>query len=180
MRDKVVLRNGGMSMFTPDCYKYQTMCNKAVDNYPHELGSGTNCYETQNMFDKAVSIYPSTIQFFFYQFETQETCDKAFDAFRFVFDSAPDRRYMTQELQDKVVSEDPFMLKCCHNKYKTQEMCDKVFDSCLLALKVFLYSFVTCRMVENFDNAVFHNDHTALLYSNFDYDFFRIFSSDNT
>ena len=65
MRDKVVLGNGGMSMFTPDCYKYQTICNKAVDNYPHELESGTNCYETQNMFDKAVSIYPSTIQFFF-------------------------------------------------------------------------------------------------------------------
>ena len=133
------------------------------------------------MFDKAVSLYPSTIHFFFfYQFETQEKCDKAFDAFSFVFDSAPDRRYMTQELQDKVVSEDPFMLKCCHNKYKTQEMCDKKFDSCLLALKVFLYSFVTCRMIENFDNAVFHNDHTALLYSNFDYDFFTIFSSDNT
>ena len=49
------------------------------------------------MFDKAVSLYPSTIHFFFfYQFETQEKCDKAFDAFSFVFDSAPDRRYMTQ------------------------------------------------------------------------------------
>ena len=179
MCDKVVLGNEGMLMFITDCCKYQTMCNKAVDNYPHELGSVTNCYETQNMLDKAVSIYPSTIQFF-YQFESQETCDKAFDAFPFVFDSALDRRYITQELQDKVVSEDPFMLKCCHNKYKTQEMCDKMFDSCLLALKVFLYSFITCRMIENFDNAVFHNDHIALLYSNFDYDFFTIFSSDNT
>ena len=35
--DKVILENGEASVFVPDCYKYQKMCNKALDNYPHAL-----------------------------------------------------------------------------------------------------------------------------------------------
>ena len=35
--DKVILENGETSVFVPDCYKYQKMCNKALDNYPHAL-----------------------------------------------------------------------------------------------------------------------------------------------
>ena len=39
MCDKAVLENGGTLKYFPDCYKNQEMCNKAVDNYPHELPS---------------------------------------------------------------------------------------------------------------------------------------------
>ena len=31
MCDKVVLENGGMLRFTPDCYKNKEMCDKAAD-----------------------------------------------------------------------------------------------------------------------------------------------------
>ena len=30
-------------MLIPDCYKDQNMSNKAVDNYPHSLGSVPDC-----------------------------------------------------------------------------------------------------------------------------------------
>ena len=46
-----------------DCYKNQQMCDKAVDNYPHELKFGPGCYTTQKMCDKAVKTHPSTIPF---------------------------------------------------------------------------------------------------------------------
>ena len=46
-RDKVILENGEASMFVPDCYKYQKMCNKALDNYPHALRFVSDCYKTQ-------------------------------------------------------------------------------------------------------------------------------------
>ena len=34
---KAILENNGTLKSVPDCYKYQEMCNKAVDNYPHAL-----------------------------------------------------------------------------------------------------------------------------------------------
>ena len=34
---KVILENGGMLKFIPDCYKNQKMCDKTVNNYAHEL-----------------------------------------------------------------------------------------------------------------------------------------------
>ena len=37
MCDKVILENGGMSTFVPDCYKNQKMCDKAVDSYPFAM-----------------------------------------------------------------------------------------------------------------------------------------------
>ena len=46
-RDKVILENGGMLMFILDPYKDQNMCNKAVDNYAHALGSVPNYHTTQ-------------------------------------------------------------------------------------------------------------------------------------
>ena len=58
MCDKVYLQNSGMLMFIPDWCKDQSMCNKAVDNYAHTLGSVLDCYKTQNMRDKAASTYP--------------------------------------------------------------------------------------------------------------------------
>ena len=39
MCDTVILEIGGMLMFIHDCYRDQNMCNTAVDNYPHALGS---------------------------------------------------------------------------------------------------------------------------------------------
>ena len=37
MCDKVILKNGGMLIFIPDCCKDQNMCNKTFDNYPNAL-----------------------------------------------------------------------------------------------------------------------------------------------
>ena len=70
MCDKVNLENGGNggnggdsengendgSFPVPDCYKYQKMCNKAVDNCPHALDFAPKCYKIQNMCDKAFDI----------------------------------------------------------------------------------------------------------------------------
>ena len=47
MCDKVVLENCEMLMFIPDRYNDQCMCNKAVDNYAHALGSVHNSFKTQ-------------------------------------------------------------------------------------------------------------------------------------
>ena len=49
MCDKVILENGGMLVFIPDCYKDQNMYNKAVDNYAHGFGSVTNCLRPKNL-----------------------------------------------------------------------------------------------------------------------------------
>ena len=40
-------KNGGTLKFVPDCYKYQDMCNEAVDNYPYALQFLSECYKTQ-------------------------------------------------------------------------------------------------------------------------------------
>ena len=32
---KVILENGGTSIFVPDCYENLKMCNKAIDKYAH-------------------------------------------------------------------------------------------------------------------------------------------------
>ena len=37
MCDKAILENSGTLKSGPDRYKYQKMCNKAVDNYSHAL-----------------------------------------------------------------------------------------------------------------------------------------------
>ena len=42
-----------------DCYKYQEICNKAVDNYLHVLEFVSECFKSQKTCDKAVDTYPS-------------------------------------------------------------------------------------------------------------------------
>ena len=44
---KVILENGGMLMFVPECQKNKKMWNKAVDNYPHALEFVFDCYKIQ-------------------------------------------------------------------------------------------------------------------------------------
>ena len=67
MCDKVIIENGGMLMFTSDCYKdnncYCCLCNKAVDDYAHVLGSVPDCYKIQKMCNKAASTFPFIIKF---------------------------------------------------------------------------------------------------------------------
>ena len=41
MCDKVILENGGILMFIPDCYKNQRMYNKAVDTYQQRANSNS-------------------------------------------------------------------------------------------------------------------------------------------
>ena len=52
---KAILENSGTLKPVPDCYKNQTMCNKAVDNYAHALESVPDCYNTQEVCGKAVN-----------------------------------------------------------------------------------------------------------------------------
>ena len=40
-------KNGVTLKFVPDCYRYQDMCNKAVDNYPHALQFLSEYYKAQ-------------------------------------------------------------------------------------------------------------------------------------
>ena len=86
----VTLEKGGMLIFVPDCYKNQKMCNKAVDNYPHELEYFPHCFKTQKMCNKAVDTYLSAMQFFPECCKTQKMCDKAVDTCPFMFDSVLD------------------------------------------------------------------------------------------
>ena len=48
------------------------------------------------------------------------------------------------------------MLTNCPDKYKTQKMCDEALDDCLAVLK--FNWFVTSKMLEKSDNALFTND----------------------
>ena len=60
---------------------------------------------------------------------------------------------------DKDVSEKPFILKHCPDKFETQDMCDKAVYSCLLALQFVPDWFVTSKIIEILDSAVFSNDY---------------------
>ena len=62
MCDIVILENGGTLESVPGCYRNQ-MCDRAFDNYPHELKFVPDCYKTQKMCDKAVNTHPSTMQY---------------------------------------------------------------------------------------------------------------------
>ena len=55
-------------------------------------------------------------------------------------------------------------------------MCDKAVAFCLLALKFVSDWFVTSKMIEKLDSAVFSNDYIAL--GDLDYDFVTFFSKD--
>ena len=59
---------------------------------------------------------------------------------------------------DKVVSEDPFMLKYSLDRYKIQEMCDKAVNAFLPTLRFVPDRFVTYKMLEKLDDALFTND----------------------
>ena len=55
-------------------------------------------------------------------------------------------------------------------------MCDKAVDSCLLALKFAPDCFVTTKMIEKLDSAVFPDDY--IIFSDLDSDFVTLFSED--
>ena len=62
------------------------------------------------------------------------------------------------------------MLKYSLDRYKTQELCDKAVDAFLPALKFVPDCFVTNKMLEKLDVAVFCND--DIVFVNVDYDNF--------
>ena len=150
MSDKVIIKNGRIFRFIPDCYKNKNMCDKAVGSFSHALEFVSDCHKTQNMCNKVVDTYPSAIQFF-------PECGKAVDTCPFVFDSVPDR-YKPQDMCDKAAFEEPFMLKYFLDRYKTKEMYDNVADVCLPALKLTPDWFVADKMFEKFEYVVFFND----------------------
>ena len=86
MCEKVIIENGGILEFIPDCYKNQNMCDKAV------------ILPQYNLLLNAISI--------------KKTCDKAIDTCPFVVDSVHDQ-YVTQEMHDKVVSKELIIPKYC-------------------------------------------------------------------
>ena len=65
MYSKVILENGVLLSFIPDCYKNQKTCGKVVDYHYHlfSLELVRDCYKTQKMFDKAIDICPSAMEF---------------------------------------------------------------------------------------------------------------------
>ena len=60
-------------------------------------------------------------------------------------------------MYDEVVFKEMFMLKYCHNRCKTQEMCVKAVDLYLPSLKFCPDWFVTNKVLENLNGAVFFN-----------------------
>ena len=58
----------------------------------------------------------------------------------------------------RVISEDLFVLVYFPNKYKTEKMCNESAADCLAALKFIPDWFVTSKMVEKCDNALYAND----------------------
>ena len=82
-------------------------------------------------------------------------CNKAVSTYPFTIQFVTDR-FKTQEMDDKAAN--PFMLNYCPDKYKTQEMCNKAVDSCWLALKFVRDWFVTNKMIEKPDSAIFFDD----------------------
>ena len=93
MCDKVILVNGGMLIFVPDCCKDHKMTDNLLV-IVHALESVPDCiikYNNKSPYNKAVCIYPSAIQFVLERFKTQEMCDKAIDIFSFIINSVTDR-----------------------------------------------------------------------------------------
>ena len=58
MCNKVIIENGGVLRFFPDCYKNRKMFDKAVDNYFYALELDPDCYKTQKICDKTVDACP--------------------------------------------------------------------------------------------------------------------------
>ena len=69
----------------------------------------------------------------------------------------------------KVVSEDPIMLKYFFDRYQTQTMFNNAVDFSLLALKFVPDWFVTSKMIEKPDSAVFSNGN--IVFRDLDSDF---------
>ena len=69
----------------------------------------------------------------------------------------------------KVVSEDPIMLKYFFDRYQTQTMFNNVVDFSLLELKFVPAWFVTSKIIEKPDSAVFSDGN--IVFGDLDSDF---------
>ena len=85
---KVIVKNGGMLMFFPDCYnnkkfcpwyKTQKMCVETVDTCPLLFDSVPDWYNSQERHDKVVSQDPFMLKYCLNRYKTQEMCNKAAD-----------------------------------------------------------------------------------------------------
>ena len=47
MFNKVFVEKGGMLGLIPECYKYERMCEKSVDNYSHAFRLVSYCYKIE-------------------------------------------------------------------------------------------------------------------------------------
>ena len=121
MPDKV-LENGWMTVFVPDCKKYQKICDNTVYSYAYTAVFVPDCYETKQLRDKVVITYPSALIFFPEWLKPQETCDKTVDACRFLFNSVLDQ-YITEELCGKVVSKESFLSKYLQDSRNVWHCC---------------------------------------------------------
>ena len=59
---------------------------------------------------------------------------------------------------NKVVFEERFVLKYFLQRHEIQKLCDKAVDVCISALKFIPDWFVTNKMLQKVDDAVFSND----------------------
>ena len=85
MRDKVILKNGGILIFVPDCYNKKCVIKLLIImlmHYAHEFVH--DCYKTQKMCNKTVDSYPSAVQFIT---DNSKIVLYAVGTYPFVFDS---------------------------------------------------------------------------------------------
>ena len=106
----------------PDRFKTQEMCDKAIDEYPYNLGYVPDCFKTQEMCVKA---NPYNFDYIPDRLKTQEMCDKAVDEYPYNLGYVPDR-FKTQEMcSDKFHFSDE--VDDIPDRLKTQEMCSDKF-----------------------------------------------------
>ena len=164
MCDKVILKNSGTLMFVPDCYKYQKMGNKAVDNYAHALDFVPDCYKTEKCAIKP-SILIMHLQYnLFLKAIILKKCvlKLLIPVLLYLILSRINIRLKKKENFDKVVSKNPFMVKYCLDRYNTQEMCDKTVDSFLPTLKFVPDWFVISNIIKKLKDTTFSNDDIVL------------------
>ena len=121
MPDKV-LENGWMTVFVPDCKKYQKICDNTVNSSAYTAVFVPDCYKTKQLCDKVVITYPSESIFFPEWLKPQETCDKTVDVCRFLFNSVLDQ-HIIEELCSKVVSKVSFLLKYLQDSRNVWHCC---------------------------------------------------------
>ena len=128
MSDKLIPENGVLLKSRYDCYNNQKRCDKADNNYSHELEFVPENYKTEIMKNKVVNNSQSALQFVPKQFVAKVIRHK---------------KCMIKLLI--------LMSKYCFDRYKTQLMWNKIVDNFQSTSKLISDQFVTNKMLGKVD-----------------------------